>query len=64
MGKSTKFAIDYGYAKVPAMSSKSQTDRFKQAARDLECDEDEARWDERLKKVAKQKPEPENPDLT
>jgi hypothetical protein len=36
----------------------SQTDKFKQAARELECDEDEARWDERLKKVAKQKPEP------
>jgi hypothetical protein len=34
----------------------SQTDKFKQAARELECDEDEARWDERLKKVAKQKP--------
>jgi hypothetical protein len=39
----------------------SQSERFVQAARALECDEDEARWDERLKKVAKQKPAPEKP---
>jgi hypothetical protein len=36
--------------------SPDQSERFKQAARDLECDEDEARWDERLRKVVKQKP--------
>jgi hypothetical protein len=35
---------------------KPQYERFKQAARDLECDEDEARWDATLKKVAAQKP--------
>jgi len=35
----------------------TQLDKFKDAARELECDEDEARWDERLKKVAKAKPE-------
>lgn len=35
---------------------KSQSDKFKEAARDLECDEDEARWDATLKKVAAQKP--------
>ena len=29
-----------------------------QAARDLECEEDGARWDEPLKKVAEQKPAP------
>jgi hypothetical protein len=40
----------------------SQLDKFKQAARELECDEDEARWDERLKKVAKVKPKPEKPE--
>jgi hypothetical protein len=34
----------------------SQGKRFKQAARAAECDEDEGRWNERLKKVAKQKP--------
>jgi len=41
------------------MPDKDQTqlDKFKEAARELEADEDEARWDERLKKVAKQKPE-------
>lgn len=41
---------------------KPQIDKFKDAARELECDEDEARWDERLKKVAKGKPEPEKPE--
>jgi hypothetical protein len=40
----------------------SQAERFKQAARDLECDEDEARWDAALKKVAKQKPAPDKPE--
>ena len=36
-----------------------QSERFIQAARELECDEDEARWDERLRKVAKPRPEAE-----
>jgi hypothetical protein len=39
-----------------------QLDKFKQAARDLECDEDETHWDATLKKVAKQKPAPDKPD--
>jgi hypothetical protein len=34
----------------------SQSDKFKEAARELECDPNEARWEERLKRVAKQKP--------
>jgi hypothetical protein len=34
----------------------SQSDKFRNAARELGCDEDEARWDERLRKVARQKP--------
>lgn len=38
-------------------NQKSQSDKFKEAARELKCDEDEARWDERLKKVAKGKPD-------
>ena len=42
-------------------TKQEQLARFKQAARDLECDEDEARWDATLKKVAKQKPV-EKPD--
>ena len=41
---------------------KSQSDKFKEAAREHEADEDEARWDERLKKVAKAKlPQPPKP---
>jgi hypothetical protein len=36
--------------------SESQSDKFKQAALDLECDDDPARFDERMKKLAKQKP--------
>jgi hypothetical protein len=36
---------------------KSQSDKFKEAARELEADEDEKRWEERLKRVAKQKPD-------
>ena len=41
---------------------KSQSDKFKQAARDLECDPDEARWEEQLKRVAKAKPLVEKPE--
>lgn len=36
-----------------------QLDRFKEAA--LECDEDEARWEEKLRKVVKQKDEKRKP---
>jgi hypothetical protein len=45
------------------MTDKPQTqlDKFKQAAKELEADEDDGRWDERLKKVAKQKPAPDKP---
>ena len=35
---------------------KSQADKFKQAARDLECDPDEAKWEDKLRKVVKPKP--------
>lgn len=34
----------------------SQVDKFKEAARDLETDDDEARFDERLRKIVKHKP--------
>ena len=40
----------------------SQLDKFKELARELEADEDEARWDERLRKVAKGKPDSEKPE--
>lgn len=42
-------------------SNKSLSDKFKEAARDLEFDEDETRWDEPLRRVAKHKPAPEKP---
>lgn len=41
---------------------KSQSDKFKELARELEADEDEAHWDERLKKLAKVKPATEKPE--
>lgn len=34
-----------------------QLDRFKEAARQLETDDDEERFEERLKKIVKQKPD-------
>jgi hypothetical protein len=47
---------------MPTEESKSQLDKFKEAARELEADEDEARWEERLKTVAKAKPEGAKPE--
>lgn len=41
--------------------AKTQLDKFKEAAREHEADEDEARWDERLKKIVKRKPKPDKP---
>ncbi len=35
---------------------KSQSDKFRDAALELECDESESHWDERLKKVVAHKP--------
>ncbi len=35
------------------MPEKSQLDKFKEAAKELLCDEDEKRFEETLKKVAK-----------
>lgn len=37
---------------------KSQSDRFKQAARELECDDDPERFAERVRKIAKAPPAP------
>lgn len=39
------------------MADKKQIDRFKEAARELETDDDEVRFNEKLKKLAKRKPE-------
>lgn len=41
--------------------AQSQSEAFKEAARAAECDEDEARWQARLKHVVKHKPVPESP---
>ena len=41
--------------------NKSQLDKFKAAARELETDDDEARFDERVRKLVKHKPVPEKP---
>lgn len=35
---------------------KSQLDKFKQAARELECDEDEKAFERKLRQIAKEKP--------
>lgn len=40
----------------------TQLEKFKQAARELETDDDEARFDERVKKLVKHKPVPEKPE--
>lgn len=44
--------------------NQSLSERLKEAARQIEADEDEARWDARLKAIARQKPkdEPEKPE--
>lgn len=38
----------------------SQIDKFKEAARELECDDDDKRFQDKLAKLAKAKPAPEN----
>lgn len=38
-------------------TDKSQLDKFKDAARDLECDDDEQRFKERLGKLVREKPD-------
>ena len=35
---------------------------FKEAAREIDCDDDEKRFDERLKKLVRHKPVPEKPE--
>lgn len=41
---------------------KLQIDKFKEAARDLECDDDEQRFKDRIKRLAAQKADkPEKP---
>jgi len=40
----------------------SQLDKFKEAARQLETDDDPERFKERLRKLVRQKPVPEKPE--
>jgi hypothetical protein len=40
-------------------NKKPQADKFKDLARELDADEDEARWDERVKRLVKQKAKPD-----
>lgn len=48
-------------SKQPAKQKpQSQRDRFTEAAKALECDDDKERFEERLKKIAKQKPKDEH----
>jgi hypothetical protein len=56
------FGTGHGRRHEVTNSKPTQLEKFKQAARELEADEDEARWDERLKKVVKAKPKPEKPE--
>lgn len=44
------------------VEKQSQSEKFKQAARDLECDPDEARWEDKLRKVVKPKDALEKPN--
>jgi hypothetical protein len=41
----------------------TQIERFKQTARELGCDEDEAAFDEKLRALAKQKPKDDKPEI-
>jgi len=43
-------------------SDKKQLERFKEAARELETDDDEAKFNEKLGKLVKQKPDDKKSD--
>ncbi len=46
----------------PKQDRETQADKFKRLAREVEADEDEAAFDEKLKRLAKAKPKKEAPD--
>jgi hypothetical protein len=58
MGKSIKFAVVYENSgdSTGGGVKDTQIDRFLETAKALECDEDEARFKEKLGKIAKAKP--------
>lgn len=43
------------------MAEQTQREKFEEAARQLDCDENESRWDATLKRVATHKPAPDQP---
>ena len=43
-------------------SRTDQAERFRQAARELGCDDDDERFKERVRKLVKHKPAPEKPE--
>ena len=45
------------------MAKKSQIEKFREAAREAEADESEERFNERLKEIAQQKPNPPKPKV-
>lgn len=47
---------------VNSVADKTQSEKFIDATRELGCDEDEARCNNKLKKVARHKPAPEKPE--
>lgn len=63
MGISTKFAIDHSMVarKTAPETEKSQRQRFKEAARELGCNDSEEAFDEALRKAARQTPKAEKP---
>ncbi len=48
-------------ARTSQKDSKSQMDKFKEAARELEADESERNWEKRLKKVVEPNPKADKP---
>ncbi len=47
---------------MQSSDNKSQIDEFKEAARQLETDGDEAKFNEKLRKLAKQRPDAKKDD--
>ena len=46
-------------SKATETDARPQSDKFRDLARELGCDEDEATWDDALRKVASHRPAPE-----
>lgn len=55
--KNASFGVSVAMPHSNSEGHKSQSDKFKELACELKADEDGARWDERLRRLAKAKPE-------